>query len=470
MQRILVGIIENDDYVEFLVEQSNYKSIAGNIYKGVIKDVSPALQCAFVDIGLKKFGFLHINEIIDRYSKDEKLQIKQPIEKLLKKNDVVMAQVLKENYDDKGPQLTTKFSIFGRRCIYLPTKKHYGFSKKITDKKKCDDILDYLKTTEFNADGFIIRSAAENASFEEVYDELKKLKSKYFKILETFKNCKQLELIYSPNDVIELLLRDYLNEDTEIYCDSEYYLKILEKRLTNFEKCKLIYSPIKNESGVLNIFSEYQKTLKTKVWLKCGGYIKIEETEALTAIDINTGKNVDSKKCEDTIYATNYQAMIEIARQIRLRNLSGIIIVDVLNMLPIEKINILIDTLKNELAKDKIKNIIYYTLETGILQILRRRIKKSISQILLEDCECCGGSGKSHTIETQIINIEQKIRIALDTQKKKQTFTIYLSKYLFDSFINNNIKDKWEEFYNIKIILLKNENYFKLQYEVIEKN
>ncbi|MBP7654281.1 ribonuclease E/G [Candidatus Dependentiae bacterium] len=464
--QILAGMMEKNEFVEFAVEQIGYKSIAGNIYIGEVKKIIPALQAVFVDIGIEKLGFLHINEIIDIHSINPELRIKHKIENLLKPGDKVTVQVLKDGYYEKGPQLTLKLTIPGKLLIALPEREHIGFSNKIADDSEKKRISNIINVHKKEKNGYIARTECLQCADEEIIQEIKRLNRISETIQSLIKNGRKFAEIYSNNDIFSMIRREFIgNKQAVIYYDDMEIKDKLEQMICLSDSIKLCYMEFSGTAGIFNIYSEYQKLTRNKVWLKCGGHFIIEFTEAFTSIDINTGKNISEKNKEKMILLTNIEAVQEIAKQIRLRNISGIILIDLMNMMTEEEITEVLTELENELSRDRVRSKIFYTPQTGIIQILRRRNKNSISQILFEKCHFCSGYGKIFKLDSQIINIERKIK-ELALLKNKRKIFITVSPELFNLIESNNIINKIEKKYNVKIILNKNETYYKIQYNI----
>ena len=460
----LAGLIENDKFTEFAVEQVGYKSIAGNIYIGVVKKIVPSLQAAFIDIGLEKTGFLHINEITDIHSFNPEMRIKSRIEDLLKTGNRIIVQVLKDGYSEKGPQFTAKLTIPGKLLIALPDREHIGFSNKITDEAEKKRIESIIKTYKNESIGYIARTECAQSGDAEIIDEINSLNKAFEKIKSFIKNGRQFTEIYSNNDIFSFINREFIgNKPAVVYYDDLDMKEKISNLLEN-ESVEFVYEKYKNPNGIFDIYAEYQKLTRNKVWLKCGGHIVIEFTEAFTSIDINTGKNVSEKNKKQMIFQTNLEAMAEIAKQIRLRNISGIILVDLMNMMTEPEIDTILKRLEEELAKDRLRSKVFYTPQTGIIQILRKRNKNNISQIFFEKCNFCSGYGKIFKLESQIINIERKIK-ELVLLKNKTRIVLTVSTDLFNFVESACVRENIEKKYNIKIILNKNETYYKIQYK-----
>ncbi|HPG31913.1 MAG TPA: ribonuclease E/G, partial [bacterium] len=347
----LAGLIEDNKFAEFAVEQIGYKSIAGNIYIGVVKKIIPPLQAAFIDIGVEKTGFLHINEITDIHAFNPEMRVKSRIEDLLKIGNRIIVQVLKDGYSEKGPQFTTKLTIPGKLLIALPDREHIGFSNKITDENEKKRIETIVKTHKNENIGYIARTECAQSGDAEIIEEINALNRISEKIKSFIKSGRQFAEIYSSNDIFSFINREFIGHKPAVVYYDDIDMKEKISNLLESETVELVYEKFKNPDGIFGIYAEYQKLTRNKVWLKCGGHIVIEFTEAFTSIDINTGKNVSEKNKEQMIFQTNLEAMTEIAKQIRLRNISGMILVDLMNMITETEADTILKKLEDELAK-----------------------------------------------------------------------------------------------------------------------
>ncbi len=463
----LAGIIENGKYVEFYFDQLGYSSLVGNIYCGVIDDIVTSIEAAFVNFGDENRGFIHINEFADSFNIDENRRRRSSIKIFLKKNDRILVQIIKDAYNSKYPQLSAKLSISSRFIVILPERKHIGFSNKLLDDKIKTGFENLVEKFGLQDCGYIFRTEAAAATLDEIINDFEILNNQWRELKKRFEFCRQGELLYKSCDFINLLFKEIIKSGVkyEIYSDNKNIITQIESKILKSDKISLFYMPIEKENGIFNIYSEFDKCARNKVWLKCGGHLFIEHTEAFVSVDINTGKNTNEKNTNDIVFKTNFEALIELARQIRLRNLSGLIIVDLMNMLSEQKMTKLIEAFTEEMKKDKEKHDIIYTQETGILQIMRKRNKNSIKQAMFEKCPHCEGNGVVNKLESQILKIERKLRIHAIAGKNKK-ITVSVSNELFELMNKLNFKQKMEDDYKIKIILNKNENYDKLQYVI----
>ena len=378
--RTLAGIMENGRYVEFFTEQIGYKSIVGNIYSGIVEEIVPALQAAFVVFGNEQRGFLHINEICDSFNIDGNFKSRSPIKKLLKKNERIIIQVIKDSYGEKLPQLTSKISISSEYTVILPRREHTGFSNKISGETRKEKLETLAKKFGIPGCGYIFRTESDKADDAEISKSIEEINLIWKKIETRSVNCRDYEMLYSGNDFIVSLIKENLNSkfEYEIFTDNQEILNQLQRLCARFGNVKVCFEQNDSENGIYNIFSEFEKCGRNKVWLKCGGHLFIEHTEALVAIDINSGKNVDEQKNDEIIYKTNSEALVEAARQIRLRNIGGLIIIDIMNMLSEESTNSLVRLFIEEMKNDRAKHKVIYSPETGVIQVMRRR---SISKV-----------------------------------------------------------------------------------------
>ncbi|MBN1114722.1 MAG: Rne/Rng family ribonuclease, partial [Oligoflexia bacterium] len=334
-----VALLENDNLVEVYVERGNNAVLVGNIYKGVIIKVLPGMQSAFIDIGMEKAAFLHVSDINQIPDDIELSKKKEPdISKILKANQHIIVQVSKEPIGTKGPRVTTNISLPGRFLVLMPVSGNVGVSRRIENEDERARLRDILeKTARDNEYGIIARTASEGASEKQLRKDYDFLVRKWKEISKKQKKTAARGLVHIEMDVSHRVIRDILSSDTKsIVVDNRDTKKELLKYLGKYEaKSEIHVELYEEEAPIFEAFGiehEIARSLERKVWLKSGGYIVIDQAEALVAIDVNTGRYVGTKNLEDTILNTNLEAAKEIAYQLRLRNLGGIIILDFIDM------------------------------------------------------------------------------------------------------------------------------------------
>ena len=400
VNEIRVAILEDGALVEFSVEKADEQRLAGNIYRGKVKNVLPGMQAAFIDIGEEKNAFLYIDDVIPKDNEsDAPLELKNlSITDLLREGQEIIVQMIKEPIGTKGARVVTQITIPGRYLVLIPTVDYIGVSRRIeieTERERLKTIVTKFKAPDV---GLIIRTAAEEVELAELQSDYEFLITVWKKIQKKVKKGPCPALLYKDHDLLYRVLRDYMSKDVQrlVIDDLEIYEKAIElvKTLGPSLKNKIQFY---SEEGTLfdnfNIEAQLEKALHRKVWLDSGAYLVFDQAEALTVIDVNTGKFTGTTCLEDTVFQTNLMAATQIARQIRLRNLAGIIIIDFIDMVSDTERNQVIEKLKFEFERDKIKaNILGFT-SLGLLELTRKKVKQSLREILQVECEFCEGTG-----------------------------------------------------------------------------
>jgi ribonuclease G len=428
-----VALLENGHIAELYIERSRERGIVGNIYKGKVIRVLPGMQAAFVDIGLEKAAFLYVADVLDEMEAVEQFVEGNsqhakpaegttdehpplpPIEDLLQEGQEILVQVAKEPIGTKGARITSHVSLPGRHLVYMPTVDHIGISRRIEHDEEKDRLRQIVEQIRPPGTGFIVRTAAEGKSEEDLHADMEFLVGLWQDIARRRENRRAPLLIHSDLDVTSKVLRDILTEDVDrIVVDTqEEYDKIVRFIGTFMPRLKYVIELYEDDEPIFDAFGlevEIARALGRKVWLKSGGYIIIEQTEALTAIDVNTGRFVGKHNLEDTILKTNLEAVKEIAFQLRLRNIGGLIIIDFIDMekeLHREKVHsALEETLKNDKAKTNILKIS----ELGLVEMTRKRVRESIGRTLCEPCPYCEGKGYVKSRITVAYEIFRELR------------------------------------------------------------
>lgn len=391
-----VGVVENNRLVEFYINNREEKKAVGNIYRGRIINTLPGMEAAFVDIGEGKNAYLHIR---DALPKNMLYEDKKPsIDKIVKNGEEIIVQIVKEPLGNKGPKVTTHITLPGNFMVLKPFSKSINVSKKIRDKDEIQRLKSIGKDMQIDNMGIIFRTKAfqiEEDILEKEYHSLINL----YKKIEREKNFLPCpKLIYKEMELIHQILRDVYNEKNHkiIINNKEEYENLLELEgvfLSNLQE-KLVYDKDFNIDYQGNINLEIKNALNRKVDLNSGGYIVIDEVEALTAIDINTGKYIGENNLEETVLKTNLEAAEEIAIQIRLRDIGGIIIIDFIDMKDKEDVEILLKKLRKALNKDRNRANIIEMTKLGLVEITRKKTRNSLKYDFIEKCPHCQGKGK----------------------------------------------------------------------------
>ena len=460
LQETRVAVLENNVVSEIFVERKKDKGIMGNVYKGKVTKVLPGMQAAFIEIGLEKAGFLHAGDICDdagAYEKildqekdltKDKIEVEEEtfsdeeefpvskissvqIEDLLKNGQEILVQVSREPIGSKGPRLTSYITLPGRYLVFMPTVDHLGISRRIEDKNerlRLKNIMNGLRTQN---SGFIVRTASEGMTEEEFKSDIDFLTKLWETVQEKNEKRQAPSMIHSDMDLVFRVLRDLFTPEVErLLIDSktdyERCLDFAEKYLPQYHTRIELYEGREPIFDTFGIEIEIDKALGRKVWLKSGGYIVIDQTEALVAIDVNTGRYVGKRNLEETILKTNLEAIKEIVYQIRLRNIGGIIIIDFIDMEKEESRDKVFHALENAIKGDRSRTNILKISELGLVQMTRKRVRESLSQSLCQPCIYCDGKGMIKSTTTTCYEIFREItRLALTDPGKKIMVSVH---------------------------------------------
>ncbi len=413
-QETRVAVAGSGVVQELLIERAATRGLVGNIYSGRVARVLPGMQSAFVEIGLERAAFLHIADI--RENKDSS----RPIEKVLAEGQPILVQVVKDPIGTKGARLSTQISVAGRLLVYLPHDPHIGISQRIEDEEGRQLLRERLKEL-VPADekgGFIVRTLAETAAEEELRADLEYLRHLWRVIRERSlggnAGAEPPQLIYQDLSLAQRVLRDMVSADTSrVVVDSretwqklaafaEHYMPRVRGKLEHYTGERPLFD-------LYNVETEIERALSRRVELKSGGYLIIDQTEALTTIDVNTGGFVGSRNFDDTIFKTNLEAAQAIARQLRLRNLGGIIIVDFIDMQSGEHRSAVLEEFRRALARDRTRITVNGFTALGLVEMTRKRTRESLAHVLCEPCPTCGGRGEVKTPHTVCYEILREI-------------------------------------------------------------
>lgn len=453
------AIIEDGKVMEILIERAEEGRINGSIYKGKVANVLPGMESAFVNIGLEKNAFLYVNDLREFEEKylDGIYNSSRPIEDILNVGDEVVVQVLNEPRGTKGARVTTHYTLPGKYLVLMPNNDHIAISKKIKNEEERNRLEEIFKDIKPEDMGVIIRTAAEGKSIFHFEREMEYLVKKWEDIEKKTSNAKIGEVLYKDNGVVTTVLRDIFTTDVEelIVDNKEVYWEIIDyinAFSENTLKTKIkLFKPESSENifDFYNINKEIENSLKEEVPLECGGYLVIEKTEALVSIDVNTGKNTGSLNLEKTVVNTNIQAAKEIPRQLRLRNLGGIIIIDFIDMRLEEDKKTVLQTLEENLAKDRIKNNIVHFTDLGLIEMTRKRTGKPLYHYFQEKCPHCNGTGKIKSKDAVIHDILKDLKECIE-DKDIKVIKLKLSKKLKIAFK--------ETYYDFVVEYTKNKN------------
>lgn len=457
---INAGVLEDGKLTEFFVERDEDSRIVGNIYKGKVENVLPGMESAFVNIGLEKNAFLYVNDLREFEEKflDGIENSDKPIEDILKVGDEVIVQILKEPRGTKGARVTTHYTIPGKYLVLMPNNDYIGISKKIKDEEERERLQTILSEIKPEGVGLIIRTVAEGKDAVYFEREIEYLVKKWQEIESKIRKAAIGEVLYQDNNLLKRVIRDVFSSDVnELIIDSEEkYWKIMDYIAAFAEKGRSTKIKLYSEEQPIfrpyGIEKELKQALEPIVWLDCGGYLVIEKTEALISIDVNTGKNTGVHNLEETVLQTNIEAAIEIPRQLRLRNLSGIIIIDFIDMRVEEDKKIVMDELEKNLSFDRIKNNVIHFTDLGLIEMTRKRVGKPLSNFFLESCDKCGGSGYVESSEATVHEVIEQIKIDAEEKdikkiKLRATEKLYDKiQKLYKGFIESYLREKEKEF------------------------
>ncbi len=438
-QETRVALVQQGAVQELHVERTLSRGRVGNLYLGKVVRVLPGMQSAFVDIGLERAAFLHVADIwMPRQPGD----VQQPIERTVFEGQTLMVQVIKDPIGTKGARLSTQVSIAGRMLVYLPQEPHIGISQKIEDEAERDAIRARLTAVmpPEEKGGYIVRTIAEEASSEELAADVAYLRKTWSTIVGLAQCLPPTSLLYQDLDLAQRVLRDFANDGTSrIQVDSrETYQRLNEfaKAFTPAVAPKLHhYTGERPLFDLYNIESEIQRALSRRVDLKSGGYLMIDQTEAMTTIDVNTGGYVGARNFDDTIFRTNLEAAHTIARQLRLRNLGGIIIIDFIDMENAEHRDAVLAELKKALSRDRTRVTVNGFSQLGLVEMTRKRTRESLAHVLCEPCPTCQGKGQVKTPRTVCYDILREI-LRESRQFNPREFRIIASQEVIDLFLD----------------------------------
>jgi ribonuclease G len=420
-----VAVLENRQLVEIYLERGAEQRLVGNIYKGRVENVLPGMQAAFVNIGLEKNAFLYVEDVVGSRNLKEvgegwepgqhsNQPAHNPIDALVKEGQEILVQVVKEPIGTKGARVTMHITLPGRHLVLMPTVDYIGISRRIEQERERERLRNMAEAVKTAGMGLIIRTVAEGVDEEPLRHEAKGLTRLWKKILFRSRYTGAPNLIHRDLELVQRIIRDLFTEEVDrLIVNSRWvYDKILdmlelEKGQTSLKQ-RLSYEPI-DLFEHFGVEYEIEKALKRKVWLKSGGYLVIDQMEALTAIDVNTGKYVGSTNLADTVLKTNLEAAIEIARQLRLRNIGGIIIIDFIDMDSVQDQSKVLSLLEEELKKDRTRAKILGLTQLGLVEMTRKKVQQGLDSLLQRACPYCEGKGKVLSEETISLRAQKQL-------------------------------------------------------------
>jgi ribonuclease G len=426
-QETRVAVVENGAVQELHLERALERGLVGNIYQGKVARVLPGMQSAFIDIGLERAAFLHVADLHAGFGGKGESNVNgggstnapPPIERQVFEGQALTVQVIKDPIGTKGARLSTQVSIAGRMLVHLPQDNHIGISQKIGSPELREQLRQRMaalvgKPEEGGGGGFILRTNAEEASDTELADDIAYLRKAWATVRERALKSPPGTLLHQDLTLAERVLRDLTNDDTQaIRIDSRLQFEHLHQFGSTFTPgtvAKLAhYQGERPIFDLCNIDEEITRALARRVDLKSGGYLVIDQTEALTTVDVNTGGFVGARSFDDTIFKTNLEAAGAIARQLRLRNLGGIIIVDFIDMTREEHQAAVLAEFKKQLARDRTRTTVSGFTQLGLVEMTRKRTRESLAHVLCEPCPTCEGRGQLKTARSVCYDILREV-------------------------------------------------------------
>lgn len=404
-QEARIALIENNHLQEIYVERNNRQGIFGNIYKGRVSRLVPGMQAAFVDIGLERSAFLHLTDMLEYIVKKNNQENVDDLDihDFLKSGQEILVQVYKDPLGTKGARLTTQFGIPSRYLVITPYLRQISISQKISDPVTRERLQGCLKPSEIA--GYIVRTVAQDASSDDILADQKFLDALWENITLRAKESKPAQIVYNELPIEFRVLRDFASKKIErIRVDDEKTTQTMREFAAQYiPRLEKYIEYYKEKTPIFDLYlvdDEIQKLLERKVYLKSGGYIVIDQTEAMTTIDVNTGSYLGQSHADDIIFQTNLEAIGAIARQIRIRNLGGIIIVDFIDMDNPQNREILLKTLIDTVSKDTARVEVSEVTSLGLVQMTRKRTRESLEHILCDPCPYCQKRGSIKSVQT----------------------------------------------------------------------
>jgi ribonuclease G len=484
-----VALLENGLVTEIYIDRKKDRGVAGNVYKGRVMKVLPGMQAAFVDIGLEKAAFLYVGDVFDSTSEytplmeDEGLELEgEPkrkrshatqIEDLLQEGQDILVQVSKEPISTKGARVTTYISIPGRYLVMMPGVNHIGVSRRIEEIEERHRLREIVSRLRKPNTGYIIRTASQGRSEDDLNADVEFLSRLWENIQRKKEKAPAPALMHNELDLVFRVIRDVFTRDVDklVIDVPEEYDRVKEFVDSYIPQLGRRVKPYDGDDPIFEHFGveiEISRALGRKVWLKSGGYIILDQTEALTTIDVNTGRYVGKRSLEDTILKTNLEAVREIAYQLRLRNIGGILILDFIDMEREDNRRKVYAALQEALANDKAKTTISHISPIGLVEMTRKRIRESLGRTLCDTCPYCEGRGYVKSSRTICYEVFRELRRAFagaDEKKALVTVNSVVADMLYDE--ERQGVEELEKEFEKKIVIKADPNLHQEQYEVV---
>ncbi len=474
-QETRVAVLEQGVVQELHIERSSARGLVGNIYLGRVARVLPGMQSAFVEIGLERAAFLHIADIWEHRQNGHGGGDTRPIEKILHEGQPLLVQVIKDPIGTKGARLSTQVSLAGRLLVYLPQDSHIGISQRIDNEAEREQLRERLTSLlpQDLVGGFIIRTMAEAATEREMRSDIEYLTKLWRDLSQQSRSSPAPSLLYQDLSLAQRVLRDMVDDDTaRIQVDSretfgkmqafaEQYTPTIAERIVHYAGERPLFD-------LASVEDEIEKALARRVDLKSGGYLIVDQTEALTTIDVNTGGFVGGRSFDDTIFKTNLEAAQVIARQLRLRNLGGIIIIDFIDMELADHRDAVLAELNRALERDRTRVTVNGFTQLGLVEMTRKRTRESLAHVLCEPCAICQGRGEIKTPQTICYEILREI-VREAKQFNPREFRILAAQAVIDMFLDEESQSLAQlgDFIGKPISLQVETVYTQEQYDIV---
>ena len=471
-QETRVAVMYQGVVQELHIERNASRGLVGNIYMGRVVRILPGMQSAFVDVGLQRTAFLHVADIWEPREAGEPAR---PIERILHEGQGIIVQVIKDPIGTKGARLSTQISLAGRLLVHLPQEKHIGISQRIENEHEREALRERIARLlpSDETGGYIVRTVAEGASDEALTDDIEYLRKLWCDILEEAKKAAPPYLLYQELSLGQRVLRDFVNANTQhIFIDSRENFQKLSSFAREYTPAVL---PLLNHYvgerplfDLHGIEQEIERALARRVDLKSGGYLVFDQTEAMTTIDVNTGGFVGVRNFDETVFKTNLEAAHTIARQLRLRNLGGIIIIDFIDMDSAEHKTAVLDEFNKALASDHTRLTVNGFTALGLVEMTRKRTRESLAHILCEECPTCSGRGEVKTARTVCYEILREL-LREARQFNAREFRILAGVAVTDIFLDEESQGlaMLSDFIGKPISLKAEPSYTQEQYDIV---
>jgi ribonuclease G len=493
-----VALLENSSVTELYVEREKDKGIVGNIYKGIVTKILPGMQAAFVDMGLRRAGFLYVADVeafdggesLEKLVEDEPAEedekllaekrrpgrrlLDSPIEELLQEGQEILVQVSKEPIGTKGARLTSYITLPGRYLVFMPMVDHIGVSRRIVNEEERQRLKDIVREAKQPGVGFIVRTVSEGVDRQELHSDMAFLSKLWEDVQKKAAALPAPALVHPDLNIILRTVRDLFTSEVDCLIlenshDYETCLEFVRSYLPHLQPKIQLHQGKEPIFEAYGIELEIERALGRKIWLKSGGYIVIDQTEALVAVDVNTGRFVGKRNPEETILQTNLEAIKEIVYQLRLRNIGGIIIIDFIDMEREESREKVYNALLNALRSDRSRTRISKISELGLVEMTRKRVRESLGRVLCRPCPYCDGSGTIKSAATICYEILREIRRAATTSQKRRKIMIRLHPVVADLLLEEEggFLESLEEVFQKQIIIKGDYDLHEEQYEVM---